>query len=108
MCESKWNGIVLSGSVLKTQKCKNCERVFKETYIKTFCSDRCKLDKKNTRLTTEEKNQRANKRWEKGVNNLRKGRKIPFEILERIEERRRVMDENAWTHYCKGRKWDRI
>lgn len=33
---------------------------------------------------------------------------ISYEELNRREEYKRVFDEKGWSHYCKGRKWDRI
>lgn len=35
-------------------------------------------------------------------------KKISYEVLNRREEYKRVFRDSGWTHYIKGRKWDRI
>ena len=39
---------------------------------------------------------------------IRHGRPVPIEVLDRRTEYKRVMDDKSWSHYLKGRKWDRI
>lgn len=38
----------------------------------------------------------------------KKRKKISYEQLIKISERDRVFRDSGWTHFLKGRKWDRI
>jgi hypothetical protein len=38
----------------------------------------------------------------------RRGKGITFQELIRRSEYKRVFDDSGWSHYLKGRKWDRI
>lgn len=37
-----------------------------------------------------------------------KPKSLSYTELNRRAEYKRVFDEKGWSHYCKGRKWDRI
>jgi hypothetical protein len=81
--------------------CSSCGLTFRrvnERKMQVVC-DTCKrqkqiiLRKKDKPIEWKEKN---------------KGVPVSYEELNRRAEYKRVFDESGWTHYCKGRKWDRI
>lgn len=52
---------------------------------------------RENRVKEQEENPQASKR-----------KKLSYEELIRREEYKRVWKDSGWTHYIKGRKWDRI
>jgi len=80
-----------------------CSQCYREYYSPNYLK-RCPYC--TTKLYSNES------RKEKIFDNLKekKPRKkgLPLEEVIRRQEYKRVMDEDGWNHYCKGRKWDRI
>lgn len=98
-------------------QCPVCLNFFNKSRYKNkiTCSTICHQNymKENSNLTKiksskkENEIKKANEKW---LNNENKksGRKIPLKVLDKIHERKRIWDDKGWSHYLKGRKWDRI
>jgi hypothetical protein len=101
------------GSKIKHLKCKQCGKKFKHWHKKTFCSDICKTESKPIIYkTSKEKIETQNRLWLE--NNQPKDRlnriknKLSYDEMQRRAEYERVYGKEAWMHFCKGRKWDKI
>jgi hypothetical protein len=93
--------------------CQRCGREFKNFNKKTFCSEMCKGTSVLKRQSDEEKAKTDNALWLENKHSaarLRKSNKnrLSYDTLNRIAERKRVMDESGWDHFNRGRKWNRI
>lgn len=89
---------------LYNQNCIECGKIFRKTQIDShqkICYA-CKEVRKKTKYYSEKKY--AIEEWVK--KERKKG--LSFEELNRRAEWKRVFGQNAWDHYCKGRKWDKI
>lgn len=106
------------GTPIITCVCAECGKNFKKhkDLSKLTCSPVCQFKRqsrtmtKNTKekkISQEQKIKLANEKWLKDEK-PEPGRKMPLEVLNRIEEKKRVFDEKGWDHYLKGRKWDKI
>jgi hypothetical protein len=85
-------------------KCFLCSSPFRKSnptasHCETCIQTNQKRHKEKLRIQKNLKNNADGKRRKKG---------LPLYILNEIEERKRVFRDSGWTHYIKGRKWDKI
>lgn len=88
--------------------CINCNTKFKHRQKRRFCSEECcrELSTKSSPCKRKNKIEEANKKWLEG--DKKKKKSLPLDVLIKQSEYKRVMDDRGWSHYLKGRKWDKI
>jgi hypothetical protein len=95
--------------------CHSCLGEFESRTRRKTCSDDClhqlsqstrseKRSKTGKKALTQI--EKANQRWLKGEKTKRPS--APLDVLIKQSEYKRVMDDDGWKHFLKGRKWDRI
>jgi len=113
LCEQYFQGKTCPGTSYKQKYCKVCGRGFLKSDFYKYCSNACKTEqnKGSTRLRHEEKIKKANERWLNRTEEdhpLKNVKRKSFKKKIAEMEYQRLYAKDAWDHYIKGRKWDRI
>ena len=105
-CEEKRNAkIEQMEKELYEHKCINCGLNYRSqnpTRVKSIC-DGCKKQ-----AARKESETRQKPRKELFINGIKRGRLLPYHVLNEIMEKQRVFDQKGWDRYERGKKYDAI
>ncbi len=97
--------------------CEYCGNYFRvqSAVPQKACSVACRNNLRSLKTAKEEQHKdikqrqvkNANARWLAGKERNR-GKRLSLSVLNKIEEKKRVFNDDGWVHYIKGRQWDRI
>lgn len=96
--QSSWN----------KKTCKQCDQIFYADCANVICWHCKEKSHKHVKYYSNATKTVRKDNIEKFLKEKKKRKGIPLEELIRRQEYQRVYGKDAWDHYCKGRKWDKI
>jgi hypothetical protein len=88
--------------------CDTCKKEYKRTQNRSgfnLCNDCLRSYRERTKANQKEEYRKESL---KNYQNQKKRKSVPLHVLIKRSEHKRVWQDSGWTHYLKGRKWDRI